>query len=168
MHVFIALLPAAGQRNTSSFTSKTQDTISVGNLTPTVHSGRVCPQSRSFGGTRHAAFPIAPLSLDADISFLQGTDVKTGNVYCIACEDFVYDGAFSAIQSSISIAVEERMTNFHGWISLGLHGTSYIDYHCWPVTQRGKEPFSPWEANKQEATALAQAAPFPCQGQFTS
>ncbi|KAI0787731.1 cysteine proteinase [Fomes fomentarius] len=73
------------------------------------------------------------------------TDIKTGNVFCIVCDDFVYDSAFSDIHSSISIAVEETVTHFQ-------------------VANRGRERFSRWVANGQELTALDRAFSSPCQG----
>ncbi|KAI0749382.1 cysteine proteinase [Daedaleopsis nitida] len=73
------------------------------------------------------------------------TDLKTGNVYCIRCEDFVYDNILSRIQLSISIAAEESVTNFN-------------------VARRGREPFKPWHANAQETAALERTIPSPCQG----
>lgn len=72
------------------------------------------PERRSYVRYQFPAFPIARLAIDTDIQFLQGTDIKTGNVFCIVCDDFVYDSAFSDIHSSISIAVEETVTNFQG------------------------------------------------------
>ncbi|RDX57434.1 cysteine proteinase [Lentinus brumalis] len=73
------------------------------------------------------------------------TDVKTGSVFCVECDDFIYDSTLSRIHSLVVLAAEERVTNFH-------------------VAKRGREPFTPWVPNSQEVAALQRSVPFPCQG----
>ncbi|KAI0705790.1 cysteine proteinase [Cerioporus squamosus] len=73
------------------------------------------------------------------------TDIKTGNVFCVECDDFIYDSTLSRIHSLVVLAAEERVTNFH-------------------VAKRGREPFVPWVPNSQEVAALQRSVPFPCQG----
>ncbi|KAL1949431.1 hypothetical protein VTO73DRAFT_8312 [Trametes versicolor] len=72
-------------------------------------------------------------------------DVKTGYVFCIECDDFVYDGTFNRLFRATSIAAEEKATAFE-------------------VSKRLREPFTPWEPNGQEQAALEGAIATPCQG----
>ena len=55
--------------------------------------------------------PIQPFSLNLEPA---GTDVKTGYVFCIECEDFVYDSTFERLQKLTKLAEEEKATVFEG------------------------------------------------------
>ncbi|OJT03355.1 Ubiquitin carboxyl-terminal hydrolase 22 [Trametes pubescens] len=74
-----------------------------------------------------------------------GADIKTGYVFCIECDDFVYDGTFNRLFRATTIAAEEKATAFE-------------------VSKRLREPFTPWEPNGQEQAALEGAIATPCQG----
>ncbi|CDO74952.1 hypothetical protein BN946_scf184945.g24 [Trametes cinnabarina] len=74
-----------------------------------------------------------------------GADVKTGYVFCIECDDFVYDNTFSRLYKLITLAEEEKETAFQ-------------------VSKRLREPFSPWSPNAQERAILDGAIAAPCQG----
>ena len=51
-----------------------------------------------------------------------GVDAKTGCVFCLECDDFVYDSAFNDAHNSVSIIAEERHATFQGK-SVGLKFT---------------------------------------------
>ncbi|KAI0635856.1 cysteine proteinase [Trametes polyzona] len=72
-------------------------------------------------------------------------DVKTGYVFCIECDDFVYDITFHRLYKTTTIAVEEKATAFE-------------------VSKRRREPFSPWEPNAEERALLEGTTAIPCQG----
>ncbi|KAI9057312.1 cysteine proteinase [Trametes sanguinea] len=72
-------------------------------------------------------------------------DVRTGYVFCIECDDFVYDSTFNRLFKLVNLAEEEKETAFQ-------------------VSKRSREPFSPWSPNAQERGALEGAIAAPCQG----
>lgn len=92
-----------------------------------------------------------------------GADVKTGYVFCIECDDFVYDGTFNRLFRATSIAAEEKATAFEGTLSQGGYSCSPHS-HTRPVSKRLREPFTPWEPNGQEQATLEGAIATPCQG----
>ncbi|KAI0671661.1 cysteine proteinase [Trametes maxima] len=72
-------------------------------------------------------------------------DVKSGYVFCVVCDDFVYDSTFDRLYQRATIAEEEKATAFQ-------------------ASKRLREPFAPWLPNAQELTALEGAIASPCQG----
>ncbi|KAI0368632.1 cysteine proteinase [Pilatotrama ljubarskyi] len=72
-------------------------------------------------------------------------DVKTGYVFCIECDDFVYDSVFHRLYKTTMIAEEEKATAFE-------------------TSKRLREPYTPWEPNARERAALEGTVAAPCQG----
>ncbi|KAI0327836.1 cysteine proteinase [Cubamyces sp. BRFM 1775] len=73
------------------------------------------------------------------------TDVKTGYVFCIECEDFVYDSTFERLQKLTKLAEEEKATVFE-------------------ASKRLREPYKPWRPDAKEQAALEGTMATPCQG----
>ncbi|KAH9945406.1 cysteine proteinase [Epithele typhae] len=73
-------------------------------------------------------------------------DVKTGNVYCVECDDFIYDRTINRQYASVTLSAEEKASQFQD------------------KSKRGREPFTTWYASAQELTLLRNTTPSPCHG----
>ncbi|TBU33545.1 cysteine proteinase [Dichomitus squalens] len=73
-------------------------------------------------------------------------DVKTGYVFCIECDDFVYDSTLVRAYSSLNLRIQETATRFED------------------KSKKGREPFVAWVPSTQEVAALESTLPAPCQG----
>ncbi|KAH7911361.1 hypothetical protein BJ138DRAFT_1135452 [Hygrophoropsis aurantiaca] len=69
---------------------------------------------------------------------------RSGSIFCVECDDFIYDKTMDELYLSTVIAVEERETNFQA--------------------KRGREPYQLWVPTDEESSALNDATTLPCQG----
>ncbi|PCH42519.1 cysteine proteinase [Wolfiporia cocos MD-104 SS10] len=72
-------------------------------------------------------------------------DVRSGSLFCSACDDFVYDNAFDRAMSTATLSAEEKNT-------------------APQAAKSSREPFKPWAPNDREAALLKGAVSLPCYG----
>lgn len=72
-------------------------------------------------------------------------DTKSGSLFCLECDDFVYGATFEDLYLSTTLMVEENQTRFQ-------------------VSKRVREPYHPWIPNNEETTSLKNTTVVPCQG----
>lgn len=69
-------------------------------------------------------------------------DSRSGAIYCLDCDDFVYDPTFTSVLSETSVIASERFT----------------------AVKSRKEPYKPWIPDSKDNAALEGAVALPCQG----
>ncbi|EKM58343.1 uncharacterized protein PHACADRAFT_140190 [Phanerochaete carnosa HHB-10118-sp] len=72
-------------------------------------------------------------------------DSKSGAIYCLDCDDFVYDPTFTSVLSSTSVTASERLMSGN-------------------LAKSRKEPYKPWIPDSKDNAALEGAVALPCQG----
>ncbi|KAG5636226.1 hypothetical protein H0H81_008733 [Sphagnurus paluster] len=72
-------------------------------------------------------------------------DAKTGSVFCLQCNDFIFDTTLHEVYLSALISAEERQTKFQ-------------------VSKKPREAFKPWVPTEKDLAALEGAVTIPCQG----
>ncbi|KAF7299258.1 Ubiquitin carboxyl-terminal hydrolase [Mycena indigotica] len=72
-------------------------------------------------------------------------DARSGAVFCIECNDFIFDPIFEDIRLSATVHVEEEQTRFQ-------------------ASKKARERFQRWEPSEQDTIALQKAVPISCQG----
>ncbi|KAI0044293.1 cysteine proteinase [Auriscalpium vulgare] len=72
------------------------------------------------------------------------TDAKSGAVFCIECDDFIYEPAFDSLFHATVLSVEEKDTRFQ-------------------VAKRPRETYRSWTPTPSDVAALEQTVPLPCQ-----
>jgi len=92
-----------------------------------------------------------------------GLDVGSGCLFCIECNNFIYDETIEQVYTSGILYTEEKTTRFQGtFVCMETSVTSKI----FPVSQMLRESYSPWVPNEQETAALEGAVAIPCQGKM--
>lgn len=72
-------------------------------------------------------------------------DVKLGLLFCIECDDFIYDATIDSLFNSTVLAVEESNSHFQ-------------------VNKKAREIYRPWHPSAKDAEALDETTSIPCQG----
>ncbi|KAF7296453.1 Ubiquitin carboxyl-terminal hydrolase [Mycena chlorophos] len=72
-------------------------------------------------------------------------DARSGYLFCIECNDFIFDSRIEEIRLSATVRAEEEQTRFN-------------------ASKRPRERFQGWTPNAQDSAALQKAVPIPCQG----
>ncbi|KAI0058599.1 cysteine proteinase [Artomyces pyxidatus] len=80
---------------------------------------------------------------DEDHTFC--VDVKLGAVFCIDCDDFIYEPDLESLFHATVLSVEERGTRFQ-------------------ISKRGRETYRPWTPTAKDTAALENTTSLPCQG----
>lgn len=57
-------------------------------------------------------------------------DAKSGCVFCLECDDFIYDASFTNLHTSVEVMAEERFATFQGKV---LSCTSVTLVSMWKV-----------------------------------
>ncbi|KAH8118181.1 cysteine proteinase [Phellopilus nigrolimitatus] len=74
-------------------------------------------------------------------------DVKTGTVFCLACDDVIADPAFEALFRATTRHEEEKETKFI-------------------TARKHREPYRPWIPDARDSAALTSAVPVSCNGRI--
>ncbi|KAJ7070002.1 hypothetical protein C8F01DRAFT_977061 [Mycena amicta] len=72
-------------------------------------------------------------------------DARSGSLFCIECNDFIFDAKIEDIRLSANVRAEEEQTRFH-------------------ASKKPRERFQGWIPSSQDSAALQKAVPIPCQG----
>lgn len=91
-----------------------------------------------------------------------GTDAKTGSVFCIQCNDFIFDSKLNEVYLTTVVMAEEKHTKFQGQLYQQFH-TSEADLSS-SVAKKPREAFKAWVPSEKDAIALEGAVAIPCQG----
>ncbi len=66
-----------------------------------------------------------------------GIDTKSGAIFCVECEDFVYNTTFNGVYVSATVSTEEKRSIFQGMYGWDAINASHVDSY-WK-TRREKE-----------------------------
>ncbi|TFY65623.1 hypothetical protein EVG20_g5463 [Dentipellis fragilis] len=72
-------------------------------------------------------------------------DLRLGSIFCVECDDFIYEFTLDGLFNSAVLAIEERRTKFQ-------------------VAKHGREVYQPWSPSPKDMEALEDTVPLPCQG----